>query len=494
MSSVRSLTDPEGTGERPAPVRDRPAEPWLVPPPATRGQNVAAGLILLALVGFISLSFWPGHMSADTLTQIGEVMSGDFTNWHTPILEALWKPFFDFGMGPGYVLFGQLVVFTGGCFLVLRTTLRPLAAAAVTALISLSPPVLGALGYLGRDTWFIALLVLSTGAVARASQATGRRRIAWIALAMVAAWLTLASRQNAAAAVVMPLIALVVVLGSMWRARRDDWPRRLSTRRRRAVGAVMAAVGLTLVLIATQYAVNAALGTTDSDPEQTLFVHDLAHMSVREDRNLLPREVLRDRSMRTLDRRYNPDSFTYTLGYVPGAPLRFPLSPSADSALRKAWREAILDHPLTYLDTRWDLWLRQLTIGRKAIWAYHGGIDPNEYGYAIRFPAYNEGVKDYLDGFADPANDGRRLFYSVWLYILLAVAAGLALLRWGRSPALLAVAMLGLAALIYQAGIFLGAMVTAFRFEAPVVVMAALSVAVLIGLWTRMRARAPSAA
>ena len=160
--------------------------------------------------------------------------------------------------------------------------------------------------------------------------------------------------------------------------------------------------------------------------------------------------------MRTLDARYDPDAFIYTLGYVPDAPLHFPLSASADSALRKAWREAILDHPLTYLDTRWDLWLRQLSIGRKAIWSYHPQIDPNKYGYAIRFPAYNEGVKDYLDGFADPANNGRRLFYSVWLYVLIAFAAGLALLRWGRSPGLLAVAMLGLAALTYQSGIFLG--------------------------------------
>jgi hypothetical protein len=101
-------------------------------------------------------------------------------------------------------------------------------------------------------------------------------------------------------------------------------------------------------------------------------------------------------------------------------------------------------------------------------------------------------VKDYLGGFADDANDGRRLFYSVWLYIVLGVAAGLALLRWGRSTAGLAVAMLGLAALTYQAGIFVGAMVTAYRFEAPVVVMAALAVAVLIGL-RRRTARASEA-
>ena len=334
-------------------------------------------------------------------------------------------------------------MFTCGCYLVLRTTLSPLASAGVTAFISLAPPVLGSLGYLGRDTWFIALLVLTTGAVVRASRTTGRRRSAWILVSVAAAWLTLASRQNAAAAVVMPLIALVVVLGAMWRDRRADWPRSLSTRTRRGVGAVVAAVGLTVVLMGTQYVANAALGTWDGNPEQTLFVHDLAHMSVREDTNLLPRQVLRDRSMRTLDARYDPDAFIYALGYVPDAPLRFPLSASADSALRKAWREAIVDHPLAYLDTRWDLWLRQLSIGHKAIWSYHTRIDPNPYGYAIRFPAYNEGVKDYLDGFADQANDGRGLFYSVWVYVLVAFAAGLALLRWGRSPGLLAVAIAG---------------------------------------------------
>lgn len=237
------------------------------------------------------------------------------------------------------------------------------------------------------------------------------------------------------------------------------------------------------MLMASQYLANAAIGTRDVDPEQTLFVHDLAHMSVRDDENLVPREVLQDRSMRTLNERYDPDFFMYALGYVSDAPVSFPLSPTADRSLRRAWREAILDRPFAYLDTRVDVWLRQLTIGRPAVWAYHPIIDPNPYGYRIRFPQMNVAAKDYIEGFTDDANNGRRLFHTVWLYILLGVGAGLVLLRRGRSLSLFAVAALGLATLTHQVGLFFGAMVTAYRWENPVVVMAALAVAVLFGLW-----------
>src|SRR4051794_33730396 len=89
------------------------------PPPAQSGTRrsvvmPACGLMLLVPVVLVSLSFWPGHMNADTLTQIDQVRNGQYTNQHASLLLRLWAPFWDLGVGPGMVLTGQVIVFVAG--------------------------------------------------------------------------------------------------------------------------------------------------------------------------------------------------------------------------------------------------------------------------------------------------------------------------------------------------------------------------------------------
>jgi hypothetical protein len=419
-----------------------------------------AAVLALPLIA-VMLAFWPGHMSADTLAQFDQARSGDLTNHHAPILVALWYAGWHVaGAGPAWVLFAQVATFLVGLFLLLRTALRPLPAALVVAAIAFFPPVFGMLGYLGRDVWYMALLLLTFGLLAQAGGVNGRQRTLLVAGAVAAAWLTLAARQNAAAAVVLSCILLMFLVLPARRERGRLW---------RIGGAAIAGCALTLVLMASQFAVNAALGVRDVDPQQQLYIYDLAAISERERENLFPRQVLAERGLRTIDQHWNVDSAgPYIFG--PDAPIPVPLSPRAYTAVSEAWREAVVEHPLTYLSERTELWLRQITLTRSAVWIYHPGIDVNGYGLTVRFPELNQAARDYVEAFAaNTSLDGGPL-YTVWVYLLISIAAAAILIRAGRPWGFVVAGVFALTALTYQSGLFLGAMFTQFRWEFPVMV------------------------
>ena len=134
--------------------------------------TVAAVLALAAAVVFAC--FAPGRLNPDTVFQINEVGSGEFTNQHAAVLQALWKPFYDLGAGPGAVLLAQILTFLAGGYLVLRVAFGRIPSALGVAAIAFFPPVFLMLGTVMRDTWFTALLVLTAGLAARAVAAEPR--------------------------------------------------------------------------------------------------------------------------------------------------------------------------------------------------------------------------------------------------------------------------------------------------------------------------------
>jgi hypothetical protein len=441
-----------------------------VEPRALRTRAAAAAVLLVPVV-VIAASFWPGHMSGDTLAQIDQVISGDYTNQHAPILMAIWHPFYEAGFGPGWVLTLQLLAFMAACYLILRAAFEPLGAAIVATLIALSPPVFGMLGYLSRDIWFTALLLLAFGLVVRASQREGRERLVWLGLAVGVSWLCLAARQNAAPAIVL---ALVMGVG-VWMAARSSRPGRI----RGAVVALVAGFAITVGLMGTQVAAQAAIGVRDVNPEQYLFLYDVLAVSHEEDENLFPPDVMPQRGTQVIDTYWNVDAVN-PLIFSPDPPVKTPLSESQVESITDEWRDLVTGHPLDYLDERIDLWLRQLAITRKANFIYHPVIDGNPFGFHVRFPELNQEAKEYVEWFAVvPSLDG-GIVHAVWIYMLLCLAAAVVFLRRGRPAALVCIGALGLSSLTFQVGLFLGAMGTQYRFQISVVVAGLLCAAIML--------------
>lgn len=450
-------------------------------PTRTRREHVLAYAILFIPLIAVGLAFWPGHMSADSLTQYAQAQDGGFTNHHAPLLSMLWwLGYHTVGAGPGWVLGLQVMAYLSGSYLLLRTLMRPWIAATVTTVIALLPPVFGMLGYVSRDLWFTSLLVLAFGMVARAGQRSGRERTAWLVGAVAIAWLCLASRQNAAPSVVVAMMLGASLILPALVAKRSGRVAR-AVRRRPAVAAVVAGVAVTLGLMATQVVAYPALGVQDVNPEQQLYLYDLAGMSLKENQNLIPPEVLADRRVSTVRDHWSVDTVgTYIF---PNPPLiRVPLSEPDMHALSDEWREAVLDHPLAYLEVRTELFLRQIALTRDAVFIYHPVIDGNSFGLQVRFPEINAAAKDYVEAFASgPQLDG-GIIYKVWVYLLLALGIGVFLLWRKRSWPALVAGGLALTAITYQSGIFLGAMATQYRWEFTPMVTTIIALPMLVGV------------
>jgi hypothetical protein len=439
-------------------------------------SRVAAAAILLAATAFIAACFWPGHMNADTLTQISQVQTGRWTNQHAPILLMLWKPFFDAGAGPGWVLAGQVMVFLVGCYLVLRVVFGRITAAIAAVVVSLVPPVFGQIGLLGRDTWFIALFMLTFGLTIRAASAVGTKRIALIVAALVVAWLSLATRQNAAPAVVLPLIVVAVLVLTRWPRRANRLAG--SGRRRVAVVAVISGSVIAGLCVGSQLLLYDAANVANVHPETQLYTYDLAAISRDEDRNLFPKDVVRTRGMKLIDLNWNPDSM---LAYIIG-PNRLTdpyLSPSHASSMGRSWKDAIVDHPLDYVNERFGLFARQLGITHGVYAPFHPGIDANPFGYTILFTGLNTTALDYLAAFG-----GRNLvggpMYDAWIYLLVGLIATIVLLRRASDEPVRLVGVLGLSIATYQIGLWLLAPAISYRLEYPTVTISLLVTLVVV--------------
>jgi hypothetical protein len=439
---------------------------------------------LLALpVAVVWVGFAPGLMNADTLSQIGEMDFGDFTNRHAPLLMALWKPLYELGVGPSAVLAAQVTAFVVAAFILLRTVFRPLPAAAIVAAISFWPPVFGMLGTLGRDTWFAVLLLLSFAFIVRATQSGWPARGRWLAAALVVLWPTLAARQNAATAVVLAC-ALIAALALPHLANRGGpWRALVRTPRRSILAAIVAGAALTAALLGTQWAAARAIGVRDVSPEQYLFIYDIAALSDREGENLFPPDVLPDQSMTVIDEHWSVDNMLpFVLGPPPGPPLITPLLPEDVDSLRDGWLDAVRDDPGGYLLARGALLGRQVSVTGPSRNVYYPGIDRgvlNPREYSISFPDTYVVAADYLNLFSDQEQDGGAL-YTVWAYLLLAGAAALVLMRRGRPLALVAIGVLALTAITLQAGLFFGATGAGYRLEFPAVIAAMLAGAVAL--------------
>lgn len=436
---------------------DRPSDAGPYRRLVSTGRGMAPFTVIVAWSLLVSLFFWPGHMSADSLAQFGQVIQGSYTDQHAPILQAIWTPLWDIGVGPGLVLLTQIVTFVLGCYLLLRCAFGRVASVTGACLISATPPVVGFLGVVGRDTWFAALSLLAFGLTAAMLRSSGSRRHVLLGVALTAAYFALAARQNAAPTVV---VAVTLVLAPTLLA----WPRIAAwAPRRRLVAVALAGVAATLGMMTTQVGIKSLLDVERSRPQAQLFLYDLAALSRQDDKALIPREAMRTPTLEAIEASSNQDSIVGLL-FLPNAPAVFPISDEAADALQTSWWRAVRDDPLGYLETRWEAFLRQISVTRSAMWAYHPVIDPNSYGLQIEFPSLNNALKDYESAFTNDRNDGGVLF-RVWIYLALCAAAAVMLMRRRRSAELVVVGGLGLSGLLYQAGLFFGTMGTQYRFE-----------------------------
>lgn len=163
---------------------------------AVRRASLVGGAALLLFAATLAL-YWPGYASFDTVVQYRQLLSGDYDDWHPPIMAQTWALLGGRALGTAPMFLLQMALYWLGLGLIaarLAQMGRRVAPWAVLAL-GLVPPLLG---------WQVVVL--------KDGQMTG----AMMAAAGLACWWRLAGR--AVPGVAWGLIVLLLLYAALVRA------------------------------------------------------------------------------------------------------------------------------------------------------------------------------------------------------------------------------------------------------------------------------------
>lgn len=293
------------------------------------------------------VAFYPGYISPDSIRQLTEGRAWSFTDWHPPLMAAVWGIVDRIVPGP----FGMLVLhnaaFWGALAVFWRVTYRRSVWLGLCFVgLGFLPTALALLSTIWKDVGLGVSLLLASALLhtARRTNSSGAL-FASVPLLFYGE----AVRQNAAPAV-LPL--------AMWAgfvALRVLRPREKARGLAPSVRALV--VGLALFALLT----SAVLATTSlltrgrsSYILQAVLLHDLAAVSKERGQALFPGYILRgvDFSLEKSVAYYQPSS-AMALVRGEGSGLRLTESPEEMAELRAKWLEVVPSNLSIYLRHRW---------------------------------------------------------------------------------------------------------------------------------------------
>ncbi|GAC1578421.1 MAG: hypothetical protein NVS3B5_11050 [Sphingomicrobium sp.] len=282
---------------------------------------------------------WPGYAQYDSVGQFRQALSGEYDDWHPPIMAWLWSRLHaQFGGTTGPMLAIQLGGYWTGFGLIaeaLAATGRVRSGMAVLILAA-SPLLLGWQGAILKDAQMLGALVAATGIVAAFRLRDGRVPLLGGAIAAALFGYALLVRSNASFAVV-PLVVF------------------LAPRPGGIIGKLFVAALLSLAVIAAEPFINHRLfRARTTGVEKTQPLYDLAAIGVREPAGspFTPAELATFRS------RHCVIAFAWdALGDEAGCePEIERLQEEAPATLYRAWARAMAAHPTAYLVHRLAHW------------------------------------------------------------------------------------------------------------------------------------------
>lgn len=423
----------------------------------------------LALIGFLAV-WWvyrPGFMSVDSVVQLGEARSGEFTDFHPPILALIWRYLDKLWPGP----IGMLILLDGLFWLGLAVFFRLLrgplwARASLLIVAGFQPAVFMLLGTIWKDTLMQACLIAGTSAILLAAF-TGRRL--WWAVAAPLMFVAIAARHNGIGAA-WPLLALPIFN-----------LKRIASWRRWQQLALSLLVGLVLALTLRQG--SSLLSRKIAAPSeywQMTPIFDLAGMSLQIDELLLkPEDGVLSPGV-TLERVrevYNPRDHLrlYKCQRKKCTPaFGRTYDPEKLRVLGATWKRAILAHPRAYLAHRWLVFRAMLRFDSRKV-ELSTGISRNRLGVPLTRSEAGTAAVELLSALPNFP------FYATWFYVLLECAllavGALDFFRRGRPHCL----CLSLSGLIYIATFFFATGAPDFRYSTWTILTTLLAACSLAG-------------
>ena len=219
------------------------------------------GLVLAISAGVLFfLLRYPGRLGPDSTEQFRQAISGHFTDWHPPIMAALWRLLGAAAFGPAPMLALQVGLYVLGVWCIFDATAHERGArrALVAIAAAFHPLMLVLLSVVLKDVQMACALVAAFGLLYRARE-KGRPNSALAAAVVILLCYAALVRHNGLAAV-----APILVYGF--------WPRSLKPVRLVSIVALIVVVGVP----ASNWVNHRVLNAQDSGVEKSLQLFDIA--------------------------------------------------------------------------------------------------------------------------------------------------------------------------------------------------------------------------
>jgi hypothetical protein len=309
------------------------------PRPAGRRSQLIVPVLALAGFALTLRIFYPGVMTYDARYVYSYIAAGRAGDWQSPVMTALWALIDPIAPGPAsmFLLIVSLywLAFTVLALVVAR---RSLALAGVTVALALAPPAFVFAGIIWRDVLMATAWLLAAALAFAVADRKGRARLAVQALALVLIAFGYLLRPNALFAA--PVLAAYVA-----------WPSRFDLKRTALFYAPAAAAFYALVPLVYY----GALDARHQHPLHAILVFDLGGISHFARENQFPVTWSAEQEALLTARCYRPTEWNI---YWIDEPCKFVMARLEDEkifgapALTDVWRQAVMRHPIAYLEHR----------------------------------------------------------------------------------------------------------------------------------------------
>lgn len=398
---------------------------------------VAIGLAIVAIYAF------PGYLAYDSWDQLEQARAGALTDWHPPLMSAIWGVLDRIIAGPLLMLVLQCGLFLAGVYVLLRRRMAPRRAAVLALVIFAFPPNLTMLAVILKDSLMCGALLAGIAALTSEDR---RWRLASLPLFALAAGL----RYNAVA-VVVPLLAWL-----------SPWPRR------RPGGAlagwlVRAAAGalIGVAVTAAAWGANRALTDVETHPfhvsvapmDYVGTLHFAAPLTDDEVRALLAGVALAPARDLQAHASTLYDPLRWWGGIIRGPERLFdePLTPEARAAVTAGWWRLVREHPGAYLASRGDMFRELIGLTDSKFTPVYAAAHERGMLRAIDQPERPHNIVQRWLSRRMTKLGARSLIFRPYVYLVLALALAVVLRRDRLVIALFASAFANLALLFVAA-------------------------------------------
>jgi hypothetical protein len=465
-------------------------------------------IVTLSVAGLlVSLAVnYPGFMTYDSVEQLLDARAGAYTDWHPPLMAALWRLTDRVIPGPFGMLLLQSALIWSGTALVMRAWFSRRASIAWSLLpvaVVLFPPVFSISGGIVKDVlmWAAFVLALGLAGTMRPYSAQSPSRFGLhLAATLLALGLAVMLRYNAVFAAI-PILTLCT-------ARALGPP----NRRRLMIAAAFGFIGCAALVLAGARLSN-AMAAYHRQPWISVAIFDISgiisHLHDRQEQQALyDRIPVRIRAPGGLDRLLatypsyywetpfakNPQQAAFACPISDDTPRLhhlsrfdtcFFLNPEESSAIGHLWLRTIARHPLLWLYHRAQVFRHVLSSNDTHVWEpifmsqprgpTLTAADLSARIYGKHVPRLNRAQRAINDFFQQLANSW---LYRPWIYFLLGLAVlAFAVRRW--DWAYRDVILIAASGIAHDAGLFFLAPSADFRYSHFMIYASLLSAALL---------------